>query len=270
MSGTSSPRIHPTAIVATDAHVDATASIGPYAIVEAGAKIGAGCQLGAHVVVHSAATLGNDVKVMSFAAIGGLPQDTGFAPSIRSYVHIGARTTIREGATIHRSHKPEGATLIGEDCLLMTNSHVGHDCRIGNRVILASGVLLAGHVQVADYTFIGGNSAIHQFVRIGAGVMIGGMAAIAHDVPPYVTALNRNEAHGLNLVGLKRRGASPEAIAEIKRLYRATFFKPGDIAAHARAAKAEGMAKTAEGEIFLNFFEGSKRLFIKSTYTDVD
>lgn len=255
--------VHATAVVETGAQVAASAIIGPYAVVEKGAVIGENCVLHAHCIIHSGTVLEEGAQVFPFAAIGGLPQDLKFDPQTPSGVRVGKNTTLREGVTIHRSTKENGTTVIGENCMLMTNSHVAHDCQIADNVIMASGALLAGHVHVEKNTFIGGAAVFHQFTRIGEGAIVGGAARISHDVPPYVMAAERDEAHGLNLIGLKRRGATSAAIAELKRLYKATLMQTGDLVKLAQSEKAA----TAEGKNYLSFFEPSKRGYIRSSQT---
>jgi len=252
--------VHPTAVVDAGAKVAASAKVGPYAVVEAGAVIGENCVLSSHCVAHSGTILEEGVQVSAFAAIGGLPQDLKFDANIQSGVRVGKNTVIREGVTIHRSTQPNGMTTIGENCMLMTNSHVAHDCALANNVIMASGSLLAGHVHIGQNVFVGGGAAFHQFIRVGEGAIVGGLARISHDVPPYVMAAERDEAHGLNLIGLKRRGAKADTISELKHLYKATLMQIGDLVKLAEAEKAT----TPEGKNFLSFFTPSKRGYIRS------
>ena len=266
MNAVSSVSCHPTAVVASNLPADTV--VGAYAVIEEGVKMGAGCVIASHAILRKGTILGDGVKVDSFAVIAGLPQDLKFDPATPSYVKIGSRTVIREGVTIHRSTQKEGSTIIGEDCFLMAQSHVGHDCTVGNRVVMANAALLAGHVQVGDCAFLGGSSGVHQFVRVGESVMLAGMSVATHDIPPYVTAADRNVACGLNLVGIKRRGFSTEVVAEIKRLYKAIIFKDGDLVANAQAAQP--LAKTPEGRRFVEFFlAGSRRQFIRSKSKNV-
>lgn len=253
--------VHPTAIVEAGAQVAASARLGPYCVVESGATVGENCILNAHCVIHKGTILEEGVCIDSFVAVGGLPQDIHFKPETPSGVRIGPKTVLREGVTIHRSTKENGMTTIGSGCMLMSNSHVAHDCAVEDNVIIASGALLAGHVQVQKNVFIGGGSVFHQFVRIGQGAIISGLTGIGQDVPPYVLAANRNEAHGLNLIGLKRRGASSAAILELKRLYKATLRQTGDLVKI--AAELMPTATTDEGKIYLSFFTPNKRQYLR-------
>lgn len=225
-------------------------------LIADGVTLGKEVIIDAFTVIKSGSVLGDNVRVDHFSVIGGDPQFLKFAPQTPSGVQIGARTVIREGVTINRSIHENGQTTVGADCFLMANSHVGHDCALGDHVVLANGVLLGGHVSVGSHVFIGGNAAVHQFCRIGEGVMIGGVARMTYDIPPFVTAANENEVAGLNLIGLKRRGFSTEEISDLKRCYRAVYLsKPaGSPEKKAAAARDAKLATTARGEQFLNFF----------------
>lgn len=233
-------------------------------LVENGAVLGAGVTVAPFAVVKTGTTLGDGVYVDHGAVVGGLPQFIGFDPATPSGVRIGARTIIRENVTVNRSIYRDGLTSIGEDCMIMSGCHVGHDCALGNRVAFAGTVLLAGHVTVGDHVFIGGGAGVHQFCVIGESAMIGGMARITLDVPPFVTIARDGELSGLNLVGIKRRGFTQEEISDLKRCYRAVYLSKdhGSVPIKAAAARAEGVATTDRGRQFLDFFlRDSKRGF---------
>ncbi|MFN6955197.1 MAG: acyl-ACP--UDP-N-acetylglucosamine O-acyltransferase, partial [Acetobacteraceae bacterium] len=199
--------IAPTALVSPGAVIAAGCRIGPFCVVGPGAVLEEGVELASHVVLDGDVRLGAGVKVAPFATIGLPPQDLKYKGQ-PTRVEIGPRTQIREHVTIHRgSVGGEGVTRVGADCLLMVGSHVAHDCTLGDRVILANNVLLAGHVTIGDTVFVGGGAAIHQFVRIGRHSVIGGVTGVEGDVIPYGSAMgNRARLVGLNLIGLKRRG----------------------------------------------------------------
>ncbi|MFO1402707.1 MAG: acyl-ACP--UDP-N-acetylglucosamine O-acyltransferase [Steroidobacteraceae bacterium] len=243
---------------------DGTTSIHPTAIVEDGARLGTGCVVHAHAIVRRHVELGEGVIVHPGAVIGGDPQDLKFDPATESGVRVGARTVLREHVTINRATRPGTCTEVGADCFLMTGSHVAHDGRLGDGVVLANAVLLAGHVQVGERAFLGGGAVFHQFVRIGPLAMIGGGARIAQDIAPYVMATERNEVIGLNVVGLKRRGATRDTVAELKRAFRAVYFAAGNIRAVAAAALAGGDYASAEARAFLEFFTTGKRGFARA------
>lgn len=220
--------IAPTAVVSPAAILGPGCRIGPYCVVGAGAVLEEGVELASHVVIEGEVRLGAGVKVFPFATIGLPPQDLKYRGQ-PTRVEIGPRTQIREHVTIHRgSVGGEGVTRIGADCLLMVGAHVAHDCTLGDRVILANNVLLAGHVTIGDTVFVGGGAAVHQFVRIGRHAVIGGVTGVEADVIPYGSAMgNRARLVGLNLIGLKRRGFSRAEIHTLRAAFRSLFRSPG-------------------------------------------
>jgi UDP-N-acetylglucosamine acyltransferase len=218
--------IHPTALVDGGAEIGVDVCIGPFAIVESDVTIGDGCRIGAHAVIRRYTRLGPRCRVWEHATLGGEPQDVGFHDQV-SQLEIGADNLIREGVTIHRATTAGGSTCIGDGNFLMANCHIAHDCRIGDRVIIANGALLAGHVSVADRAFISGNVVIHQFARVGTLAMVGGLARISQDCLPYmITEGSPASARGLNLVGLRRAGFAAEEIRALKQAFR-TLFREG-------------------------------------------
>jgi UDP-N-acetylglucosamine acyltransferase len=212
--------LHPTAIVSPGARLGQDVSIGPFAIVEDGAVIGDGCEIRAHVVVKRHTTLGGRNRVHEGAILGGEPQDLSF-PGHETGLVIGDRNVIREGVTIHRSTKAGGATVVGSDCFLMAYVHVAHDNRIGDRVILANNVMLAGHVELGERAFLGGGAGIHQFCRVGRLAMVGGNAKVVQDGLPFViTDGHPARARGLNVVGLRRAGVTAAQLVALREAYR--------------------------------------------------
>jgi UDP-N-acetylglucosamine acyltransferase len=236
----------------------------PSAIVEPGASLAPGCIIHPYALVRSGCVLGPGVIVHPFAVLGGDPQDLGFQSSTSSGVHIGARTVIREHVTISRASRAGAATQVGSECFLMAGAHVAHDCHVGDRVVIANAVLLAGHVQIGERAFLGGGAVIHQFCRIGAGVMIGGGGRISRDVAPFTLAAERNASIGLNLVGLRRRGVSRQAMDELKRAYREVLGAPvGNPRALADQCLSSGRYETDEARLFLQFFREGRRGFAR-------
>jgi len=233
--------------------------IHPTAIVEPNAVLGAECEIMAGAIVTRHSVLAERVVVHPHAVVGGDPQYLKFDRATASRVEIGAGSVVRENVTLNRSIHAGQATVVGARCFLMANSHVGHDCVVADDVVLANNVMLAGHVTVGAYTFIGGGAGIHQFVRIGASAMVAGLARITLDVPPFTMVAERDEVIGLNLVGLKRRGFSREAIRELKEAFRVVFFTSGNIRTIAAAHAAT--VTTPEARHFLDFFAGGKRGF---------
>jgi UDP-N-acetylglucosamine acyltransferase len=257
------PMIHPTAIVGPTVSVPEGCSIGPYSVIEDGVVLGDSCRIDSNVVVRSGTILGKNVAVHSGAVLGGAPQDLGFDAKIRSGVRIGDNTVIRETVTISRGSKEGAETLLGNGCFLMAGSHVAHDCVLGDRVVLANLVMLAGYVTIGKFSFLGGGAGIHQFCRVGESVMVGGNASISMDLAPFTIVADRNRMSGLNLVGLKRRGFTRETIADIKRCFAAVFGLGMSPRAAAATALEGGVARTPEGEAFLEFFRDGKRGFAR-------
>lgn len=235
-------------------------SIHPAAIIEDGVTLGAGCVIHAHAVIRKHSVLGEGVVVHPGAVIGGDPQYLKFDPATVSGVHVGAGTVIRENVTLNRSIHPGKNTAIGARCFFMANSHAGHDCVIADDVVLANNVMLAGHVEVGSFTFVGGGAGIHQFVRIGEGAMVAGLARITKDVAPFLMVAERDEVPGFNVVGLKRRGFSREAIRELKDSFREVFAGGDPRKAAARLAPG---VQSAEARRFLEFFAAGKRGFAR-------
>jgi UDP-N-acetylglucosamine acyltransferase len=239
-------------------------TIHPTAIVEPGAELGADCEIMAYAVVTRHAVLGPKVVVHPFAVVGGDPQYVQFLRGTTSGVQIGAGTVIREHVTINRSIHDGKQTTIGENCFLMAASHVAHDCQVGNNVVFANAALLAGHVSVGDHSFLGGGSAVHQSCRIGEGVMVAGHASITRDVPHFTMVAERDDVIGFNVVGLKRRGFSRVAIAELKAAFQDVYFTAGNIREVASQRLLAHAYETPEAKRFLEFFAGGKRSFARA------
>ncbi len=216
--------IHPTAVIDPGAKLDPTVSVGPYAVIGGHVTIGAGTSVGPHAVIEGRTEIGRENQIFQFASIGAIPQDLKYHGE-ESTLKIGDRNKIREFVTIHLGTEDGGGiTTVGNDNLFMAYSHVAHDCLVKNHVILANAATLAGHVEVDDFVILGGLSAVHQFARIGCHVMASGGSMIAQDVAPYsIVQGDRAKTVGLNLTGLKRRGYSAEALANIKQMYKLVF-----------------------------------------------
>ena len=244
---------HSTAVIHEASRIAEDATIGPYSVIEDGVEIGARTIIRERASIRSGTRIGEGCFVESHAIVGGLPQDLGFNPMTPSGVLIGDEVTIREHVTVNRATAEGGFTEVGKGSFLMANSHVGHDCQLGEQVILANNVMLAGKVSVGEYTFIGGGAGVHQFCRIGESVMISGLSRVSQDVPPFCMLAERNELIGLNLVGLRRRGIEREAIRELKRLYQLVFTIDGRPRVLAQAALDDNLAKNPQGLRFLEF-----------------
>lgn len=220
--------IHATAIVEDGARIGEGVTIGPYCAVGPEVEIGDGAVLEAHAVVGGRTRLGTDTHVYPFASVGQRPQDLKYAGEPSELV-VGEGTVIREHATLHPGTAGgRMETRVGAHCMIMVGSHVAHDCRIGDHVILTNNATLGGHVVIDDHAIVGGMSAIHQFVRIGAHAMVGGMTGVENDVIPYGSVVgNRAYLSGLNIIGLKRRGFGRDEIHQLRNAYRLLFAVEG-------------------------------------------
>lgn len=220
--------VHATAIVHDGARLGAGVEIGPYCVVGPQVVLGDGCKLLSHVVLDGSTSLGEGCVVHPFACLGAPPQHLAHKGEETRLI-VGARNVIREHVTMHAGTVAGGGeTRVGDDGLYMVGAHVAHDCIVGNRVVFANNATLGGHVRVGDFVFMGGLSAVHQHTRIGRYAFVGGMATVTKDIIPYGSVWG-NHAHleGLNLVGLKRRGFSREAINNLRSSYRLLFAPEG-------------------------------------------
>jgi UDP-N-acetylglucosamine acyltransferase len=216
--------IHLTAIIGSGAKIAANVEIGPHSVIGGAVTIAEDCVIGANVVIEGEASIGRSNRIGHGTIIGGEPQDVSFSPTTRSRVEIGERNIIREQCTIHRGTTADSATKIGDENFLMVNAHVGHNCVIGNKVIVANNVLLGGYVMVEDQAFLGGGSVFHQNMRVGRLVMVQGGSAFGRDLPPFTLAAERNMIFGLNIVGLRRARFSTAQRDEIKRAFKLLYL----------------------------------------------
>ena len=213
--------IHPTAFVESAAELASNVTVGPFAVIEAGAVIGANCQIGAHAVVHGRVRMGEGNCLHPHAVLGGLPQDTHFNPNTDSHLIIGDRNVFREGFTAHRATVAGSATQIGSDGYFMNNSHIAHDCRVGDKTIFANNVAIGGFVEVGSNVFMGGAVVVHQFCRVGSYAIVQGTTGINMDVMPYTLIGGRPAKHyRLNTVGLRRAGISGDAYKVLNQAFR--------------------------------------------------
>ncbi len=254
--------ISPLASIHPDACIGAEVEIGPFTTISADVEIGEGSWIGPNVTIMDGARIGSNCRIFPGAVISAIPQDLKFQGE-RTTVEIGDRSTIRECVTINRGTKAYGKTVVGKDCLIMAYVHIAHDCILGNHVILVNSVALAGHVEIGDYGIISGLSAVHQFVKIGAHVMIGGGAMVRKDVPPFILAAGEPLAYaGVNSVGLKRRNFSQEDIHEIQTLYR-TMYQSGMNISQAVNQIKETHPNRPLADSILSFIEQSDRGLIR-------
>jgi UDP-N-acetylglucosamine acyltransferase len=255
--------IDPRAVVHEDAEIGADAFIGPFCVVGAGARLGDRTRLESHVVLDGHVTLGPDNVVAPFACLGGPPQDLKYKGEMTA-LEIGSGNQIREYVTVSRGTTGGGAvTRISDGNLFMAYTHIGHDCQIGSRIVFANAATLAGHVEVGDDATVGAACGVHQFVRIAKYAFIGGYSTIPMDALPWVvTAGNRASSHGINIVGLKRRGYPAATIDALKRCYM-TLFRSKRLLAEAIAEIEAESGSIPEVAYFLEFVKTTKRGVIR-------
>ena len=217
-------QIHATALVDPAAEIDGTVSIGPYTVIGPHVKIGAGTTVGAHCVIDGRTTIGRDNRIFQFNSLGAVPQDKKYAGE-PTELTIGDRNTIREFCTFNLGVPGAGGvTSVGNDNWIMAYTHIAHDCHVDNHTTLANNTTLAGHVHLADWVTVGGLTGIHQFVSVGAHAMIGFASAVSQDVPPFMLVDgNPLAVRGFNVVGLRRRGFSPERVAAVKQMHKLLY-----------------------------------------------
>lgn len=217
--------IHPTAVVESGAQIDETAEIGPFCWISSRAKIGKDVKLLARVSIMGDTTIGEGTIVFPGACLGSGPQDHGNEFKEEARLIVGKHNIIRENVTMHAgTPKEHFTTTVGDDCMFMVNSHVAHDCVVGNGVIMTNNAVIGGHVRVGDGAIIGGNSAVHQFCRIGRKAMIGGMSGVERDVIPFgIVTGDRGRLRGLNVIGLKRSGFDEATVKSISRAFMFIF-----------------------------------------------
>ena len=254
-----SVRIHPAAFVEPGARLGVDVVIGPGAVIGPDVTIGDRTRVDAHALVTGWTTIGTDCHVHHGAVLGTPPQDLKYSGHQPSYLEIGDHSVFREYMTANLATEPGFTTRIGSHCLLMAYSHVAHNCQIGNRVILANAVQLAGYVVVDDWAIIGGSTVVHQFTRIGRHSMIGGGSRIPKDVAPFIKCAGSPPRNaGLNSIGLQRRGVSPDAVAALEKSYR-IFFRGGHTVGKAVEAIRLTLPGIPEVEHFARFCETSVR-----------
>src|SRR5437667_6216423 len=256
--------IHSTAIIDPDAKVPPSCTVGPYCVIGAGVELGENCELVSHVVIQGPAKIGSDNRFFPFCAIATEPQDFTFGGE-QTGVELGDHNVIRECVTINRGTvKGGGLTKVGSHTLIMAYSHVGHDTIIGDRVLLANGATIAGHVIVEDWAVVGALCPVHQFVRIGAHSYIGGGTTITRDVLPFskTAAARDTHAYGINAVGLERRGFSKERITKIHHAYKVLLASKLNTSQALEKLKSEP-ERSEDVEMLIRFVEASERGVIK-------
>jgi UDP-N-acetylglucosamine acyltransferase len=253
-----SARVHPSAVIARDARLGDDVEVGPFAIIGEDCEVADGCVIAARATLERHVRLAPNVRIGIGSVIGGDPQDLKFKGEMTT-VEIGEGSIVREYATINRGTSQSWKTSVGKNSFIMSYVHLAHDCHVGDGVILANGVQLAGHVTVEDRAIMSGLTAVHQFVRIGAYSFIGGMSRVAKDIPPYLKAVgNPVKLYGLNSVGLQRNNFDPDVIRELKRAYRLFFRSELNVSQALERAQSE-LTMTPEVKHFLGFVDNSQR-----------
>ncbi|MDE3177949.1 MAG: acyl-ACP--UDP-N-acetylglucosamine O-acyltransferase [Pseudomonadota bacterium] len=252
--------VHPSACVEPGAVLGADVEIGPFCHVGAQARLGEGVRLVSHVVVAGATEIGARTRIFPFASIGHEPQDLKYRGEA-TRLKIGADCLIREGVTMNPGTEGGGGeTVVGDRCVFLAQSHVAHDCRLGEGVLLSNNVMLAGHCQVGDHAIFGGGSAAHQFVRIGAHAFVGGLSGVTEDLIPFGVAIgNRARLGGVNVVGMKRRGFSLDDVQGARRAYKLLFGEEGTLKARVEQVAEEFADNAAVREIVAFLREGGDR-----------
>jgi UDP-N-acetylglucosamine acyltransferase len=249
--------IHPTAVIDAKAEIDATVAIAPYVVVDGPVRIKAGTRVMAHAYLTGWTEIGADNEIHPGVVIGGAAQDKAYKGE-ETYLKIGDRNIIREHAQIHRGTAPGSSTVIGDDNFFMANSHIGHNCKLGDNVILANGALLAGYVEVGNNVFISGNCVVHQFVRIGDYALMRGLSATSRDVPPYAIIDWQHTVRAVNVIGLKRAGFDDRRIREIKKAFRVLFRKGRNLSLAVKELESQEGAGS-DVSALLDFIRSSKR-----------
>jgi UDP-N-acetylglucosamine acyltransferase len=251
------------AYIHADAKIGMNVTIDPFAYISGNVVIGDGTWIGPSATVMDGARIGKNCRIFPSAVISGIPQDLKFKGE-ETTAEIGDRTTVREGSTVNRGTAALGKTVVGNDCLLMAYSHIGHDCQIGNSCIIGGMTGLAGEVRVEDWAILSGGTLVHQFTRIGAHVIVGGGSKIRIDVPPFIKADREPLSYmGLNTVGLTRRGFEKERIDEIHNIYRALYQNSMNLSQALEYVEKE-FKKSPDRDYIIEFIRNSERGVIRA------
>ncbi|MBC7801924.1 MAG: acyl-ACP--UDP-N-acetylglucosamine O-acyltransferase [Gemmatimonadaceae bacterium] len=263
--------IHPTAIVLPGAQLGTAVEVGPWCHVGAGVTLGDGVRLVSHVVVDGDTRVGEGAVLYPFCTVGLAPQDLKYRGE-PTRCEIGARTQVREHCTIHRGTiTGSGVTRVGADCLLMAVVHVAHDCDIGDGVVIANNVVMGGHVSIGAGAVIGGAAALHQFVRIGRGAMVGGVSGVEADVIPFGSVIgNRARLHGLNVIGLRRRGVDRAGLHALRSAMRQLFEPVGVFSTRLQDVRAAHGDIPLVAEVLDFIDQPSKRGLIRTAFVPED
>ncbi|MBI3501209.1 MAG: acyl-ACP--UDP-N-acetylglucosamine O-acyltransferase [Bacteroidetes bacterium] len=249
--------ISPNSSVHKDAKLGKNVTVSPFAVINSNVEVGEGTWIGPHVTLMEGARIGKNCRIFPGAVISAIPQDLKFTGE-ETTVEIGDGTTIREFVTVNRGTKDRMKTSVGSNCLLMAYVHIAHDCEIGNNVILANSVNLAGHINIDDWAILEGLVAVQQFVRVGAHSFVTGGSLVRKNVPPFVKAAREPLSYiGVNSVGLRRRGFSPERILQIEDIYRTIYVRGYNVSNALNIVEHEAPS-SSEKELIVKFIRESK------------
>ena len=249
--------IHPTAVVDPKAEIEADVEIGPYVVIEGPVKIRRGTRVMAHAYVTGWTEIGENNEIHPGAILGDAPQDKAYKGE-ETYLKVGDHNIFREHIQVHRGTGAGSSTIVGNHNFLMACSHVGHNCKLGDQIVLANNALLGGHVQVGNNVFISGNCVVHQFVRIGDYSLMRGLSATSRDVPPYAIVDWQHTVRGANEKGLKRAGFEEPRVREIKKAFQVLFSKKCNLSLAMKAIEKEVRANP-DVSALLDFIRSSKR-----------
>jgi UDP-N-acetylglucosamine acyltransferase len=251
------------AVISPQAQIAADVQIGPFTVIGPDVVIGAGTWIGPHAVINGPTRIGADNKIFQFASLGDAPQDKKYKGE-PTLLEIGDRNVFRESVTVNRGTTHDrGVTHIGNDNLFMAYSHIAHDCRLGDQIVMANCATLGGHVEIGDWVTMGGLSAVHQYTKIGAHCFIAHNAAVTRDVPPYILAVGRPAVpHSVNSIGLQRRGFTPEQIRNVRRAYR-LLYRSGLKLKSALEELEQAAVTQAEIRPFVEFIKRSERSIVR-------
>jgi UDP-N-acetylglucosamine acyltransferase len=261
-----SARIHPSAVIASQAELAEDVQVGPHVVIEGEVRIGPGCILRPGVHLVGPLTMGAGNKVYTGAVLGEEPQHLHYNRE-PTRLEIGDHNTFRENVTVHRGTTASWVTRIGSHNFLMAGSHVAHDCQVGNHCILANGALMGGHSVLEDNVYLSGNSAIHQFVRVGRLALLSGLSASTKDIPPFVMQQNINCVVGVNVVGMRRAGIPTANIDAVRQAYH-VLYRDGHLLSHALARIEREQGQVPEVAEMLHFIRNSSRGIIIHTTRD--
>ena len=249
--------IHPTAIIDPRSEIHPEAEIGPYVVVDGPVRIGRRTRVMAHATILGCTEIGEENEIHSGVVLGDAPQDTAYRGA-ETYLKIGSQNILREYVQIHRGTAPGSSTAIGNHNFLMVSAHVGHNCRLGDYIVMANGALLAGYVEVGDRAFISAHCVVHQFIRVGALSLMRGLSGTSKDVPPYSIIDWQHTIRGVNVVGLKRAGFDESRIRKIKEAFRVLFRKGRNISLAIKEIESHSEL-SADLTALLDFIKSSKR-----------